>query len=238
MSTQLKQVFQAADGSTFDTRAEALDYMRRPLITAAFNKLTADNAELTNWLVNEQDDIENAFDTGTIRRVTKTEKKHLATALDRVIELAAAGDRKLMFLAEHGEGLKTTFRYPTVTRMSDEEKAVAAKNTLMAKTDNNAQLVDWILNHKTQIMEAYQAGVEKRDVSPKATEALLAYRIKTAEEKLVALRVSEDAKPEAIAELEAKIATMKSGAAPSMAAPSAPSAPAETEEATEEAVEE
>jgi hypothetical protein len=236
MSQQLKQVFQAADGTTFDTRADALDYMRRPLIAAAFNKLTADNADLTNWLIAEQDEIENAFDTGTIRRITKTEKKHLASALDRVVELAK-DDRKLAFLAEHAEGLKTTFRYPPVTRMSDDEKAVAAKNTLMARTNNNAQLTDWILGNKDAILAAYQAGVEKREVSPKATEALLAYRIKTAEEKLVALRANAESKPEDIAELEGKLAAMKSGVAPTMAAPSA--APAvEAEEVVEEVVEE
>jgi hypothetical protein len=229
MSQQLKQVFQAADGTTFDTRAEALDYMRRPMITAALNKLTADNADLTAWLISEQDEIENAFDTGTIRRITKTERKHLATALDRVIELAA-NDRKLSFLAEHAEGLKTTFRYPPVTRMKDEEKGVAARNTLMARTDNNAQLTDWILANKAAILAAYGAGVEKREVSPKATEALLAYRIKTAEEKLVAMKANPESNADEVAELEGKLAAMKSGVAPSLAAPSVSAPVVENEE--------
>lgn len=224
--TQIKQVFAAGD-RTFDTKAEAMDYLRRPLITKAFNALTGDNAELTNWLIDHEDDIERAFETGTIRRVTKAERKQLATALDRVVELHAAGDKKLAFLAEQAEGLKTSFKLPPVPRMTDEEKAAATKLTLMAATENNEELVDWLIANREPILEGYQAGVEKRAVSPKATEALLAYRIETAEKKLADMREKTDSKPEDIAELEGKIAAMKAQqgpSAPSLGAPAAPAA--------------
>jgi succinate dehydrogenase flavin-adding protein (antitoxin of CptAB toxin-antitoxin module) len=187
MTDILKPVYQTPDGQTFDNKADAEDHMRRPKKLAALMALTSQNDELANWLLTEQEAVENAFDTGTIRRVSKTERNKLKTAFDRVKELAPAETtQKLNFLVEHADDILESFRWPTVKRMTDEEKATAAKNTLMGASDNNEDLSNWVLAHKDGILEAYKAGIVKREVNPNAKAALAAYREKKAAEKAAA----------------------------------------------------
>jgi hypothetical protein len=176
--TELKQVY-AIDGKFFDTKKEAQDYLRLPKITASLMKVTNNNKELTEWLVAHQEAVEAAFDTGTIRRVTKSEQKKLDKALEALKEV---GDSRLAFLVENAEAISDSFRWPSVKRMDDAEKAVAAKNSLVAIAERE-DVADWILANKDAVLAAYEAGVEKRVVSPKATEALAAYRAKMAAEK-------------------------------------------------------
>lgn len=200
---ELKQVIVTPDGKQFETKAEAMDHLRRPKILEALNKLNEGNDELSNWLIDNREVIENAFDTGTIRRVTKSEKNQYRKALDRVIELFNEGDKKLEFIAVNADALHETVRWPTVKRMDEEEKAAAARQTLVAATEDE-ELADWILATKDGILAAYSAGVEKRQVNPKAQEALLEYRKKKAVEKLEAAQKSGDA--EAIKKAEEALA--------------------------------
>ena len=176
--TELKQVY-AIDGKFFDTKKEAQDYLRIPKITEQLLKVTSNNKDLTEWLVAHQEGVEAAFDTGTIRRVTKSEQKKLDKALEALKEV---GDSRLAFLVEHAEAISDSFRWPSVKRMDDAEKTVAAKNSLVAIAERE-DVADWILANKDSVLAAYGAGVEKRVVSPKATEALAAYRAKMAAEK-------------------------------------------------------
>ena len=177
--SELKQVFTTPDGKLFDTKKEALDYLRRPKISAELLKVTKNNAELTNWLIENQEQVEVAFDTGTIRRVTKSEQKKLDKALEALKE---ASDHRLNFLIENVDAISESFRWPSVKRMDETEKAVAAKTTLVVLAGRE-DVADWILANKDAVLAAYEAGVEKRAVSPKATEALAAYRAKMAAEK-------------------------------------------------------
>lgn len=181
--SELKQVFTTSDGKFFDTKAEALAHMRRPKILAALVVVTGGNKELAEWLLEQQESVESAFETGTIRRVTKSEAKKLEKALEALAEVK--GIPALAFLQDNADAVKESFRWPSVKRMNDEEKAVAARNTLMAVADDE-EVVSWILGHKDQILAAYEAGVEKRQVSPKAQEALAEYRAKKAAEKAAA----------------------------------------------------
>lgn len=180
---ELKQVFTTPDGKMFDTKQEAMNYLRRPKIEEALLKLTGKNKELTNWLIENQEKVEVAFETGTIRRVTKVEHKTLAKALDH---LKTISDSKLSFLQENAGAILDSFRWPSVKRMNDEEKAVAARNTLVAASEGNEELAGWILSNKDAILEAYEAGTQKREINPKAAEALAAYRAKKAAEKAAA----------------------------------------------------
>jgi predicted metal-dependent TIM-barrel fold hydrolase len=189
MSSEIKQVFEAPDGTKFDTKAEAIDYLRRPKIEAALLVVTGKNKELVTWLIDNQEKVEAAFDTGTIQRVTKSDKKKLEKALEALKEVKEV---KLAFLQDNAEAIAESFRWPSVKRMTDEEKAVAAKNTLMAATENNEKLCDWILANEDAILNSYEAGIEKRAVNPKATEALAAYRA----EKRAAKEAAEAAKVE------------------------------------------
>jgi len=176
---QLRQVFVGPDGKIFDTRKEAQDYLRRPKVTAALNAFTKSNKELVGWLVENQEAVEAAFETGTICRVTKSERNKLAKALEAVKE---SGNPKANFVVENAVAILDSFRWPSVQRMTDEEKLAAAKASLVAAS-NNQELADYILANKDAILEAYQSGVEKRQINPKAQEALAAYRAKKAAEK-------------------------------------------------------
>jgi hypothetical protein len=178
--SELKQVFTTPDGQHFDTKAEALNHLRKPKIKEAMAKVTGGNAELTTWLVDHQEQVEVAFETGTIKRVTKSEHGKLAKALEAIIE---AGNPKFAFVADNKGAILDSFRWPSVKRMDDAEKALAAKNTLVAASEGNEELADWVLANKDAILEAYTAGVEKRQVNPKAAEALAAYQAKKKAEK-------------------------------------------------------
>lgn len=197
MSDLLKQVVVTPDGKQFDTRAEALAYLRRPHIEAALNKLTNNNKELVEWLIANQETVEMAFEVGTIRRVTKSESKKLAAALEAIKE---AGNPKFGFVVENMGAILDSFRWPSVKRMKDDEKAAAARNTLVGASDGNQQLADWIVANQTAVLEAYEAGVEKRQINPKAQEALAAYRARKAQEKAASEAANgtatEAAKPE------------------------------------------
>ena len=176
----LKQGYITPDGQVFETKAAAQTHLRRPKILEAMNKLTGDNADLSEWLIDNHETVWAAFDTGTIRRVSKAEKKKLEKALEAIVE---NGDKKFAFIIENAGAIAETFRWPSVKRMTDEEKAVAAKNTLMAASDNNEDLANWAIENEKGILEAYDAGKEKRPVSPKATDALAAYRLGVAAKK-------------------------------------------------------
>jgi dsDNA-binding SOS-regulon protein len=187
MATQFVKL---ADGTMVEavvlTKAEAANIKRQPQVKAAMLKLAKDEA-LANWLVENQDNVSNAFDTGTIRRVTKSERSKLEAAL-KVISEVAAGDAKLStkfaFVVEHAADIVDSFRWPKVMRMEPEEKDTAARNTLVALSGGNEELANWAMENKDAIIEAYETGFEKRVVNPKAASALQAYREKKAAEKV------------------------------------------------------
>lgn len=181
---ELRQVFTTPDGKTFETKAEALDYLRKPKIKTALTAVTGGNAELTEWLLANQEKVEVAFETGTIRRVTKSEHGKLAKALEALKEIQ--GNSKIAFLQENAGAILDSFRWPSVKRMDEAEKATAARNTLVAASEGNEKLAEWILAHKDSILAAYEAGIEKKQINPKAQEALAAYRAKKAAEKAAA----------------------------------------------------
>lgn len=178
--SELKQVFQAADGTIFNSKAEADDYIRRPKILEAMMKITSNNEELSNWLMDSQELVSDAFDVGTIKRVTKSERKQLDKALEAIKE---SGDNAFKFVIDNAGAIADSFRWPTVKRLKDDEKATVIKTTLMGATSDNEELSEWIIANKDAILEAYQAGKEKRKVSPKAQEGLATYRCKKAIEK-------------------------------------------------------
>ena len=182
---ELRKVIVTPDGKTFDTMAEAQSYMRRPKIKEALVKATGGNAELADWLLDHQEQVEVAFETGTIKRVTKSESKKLADALAYIAE-TLAGDKKAAFVVDNVDAVKDSFRWPSVKRMDEAEKANAARNSLVAASEGNEELATWIIENKTAVLEAFEAGVEKKQVNPKAQEALALYREKKAAEKAAA----------------------------------------------------
>jgi dsDNA-binding SOS-regulon protein len=179
MSDELKQVFTTPDGKVFESKAEAQDHLRAPKIKEALMVLTDNNEELADWLTQNRDVVSSAFDKGSIRRITKSDQKKIDKAFDAMAE---SGDSAFAFMVENREEIEV--KYKTVKRMDDAEKAAAARQTILDATDdNNEELADWVVAKKDAILEAFEAGKVKREVSPKAKAALAEYRAKKAAEK-------------------------------------------------------
>ena len=85
------------------------------------------------------------------------EKKKLEKALEQVKTIT---DPKIKFIQENAEAILDSFRWPSVKRMSAEEKVAATLASLTALADANA--ANWIVSNKDEIVAAYEAGVEKR----------------------------------------------------------------------------
>lgn len=209
-SLELSQVYKTPDGAEFTNKQDALNHMRRPKISEAMLKISGANAGLVDWLLDNQESVENAFDVGTIRRVTKADAKKLAASLAALVEVAK-GNPKLSFLAENAGAVQDSFRWPAVKRMDEAEKATAARNSLLASTEGNEQMTGWIILNKDAIMAAYEAGVEKRQVNDKATQALAEYRARMAAER-VEMEAAEKEGPDAVEALKAKRAAAKQAA--------------------------
>jgi hypothetical protein len=187
MSENIVQAwFGTPDGKYFATREEAVNHVRIPQIKAALAGVCNGNTGLMDRLMEVRDALADAFEVGGIRRVTRKEKKDLADALDAVIASEAIADEKnpaLAFLIENAGAIKDSFRWPAAKRMSEEEKTVAQKNSILAVVEGDEALRDWIYTNREALLNAFEAGKVKRQVSDKAKEALEAYRAKRAAEK-------------------------------------------------------
>ncbi|MDH5182310.1 MAG: hypothetical protein OEX12_00335 [Gammaproteobacteria bacterium] len=171
--TEYTQVFRTEDGKIFDSKAELNDYIRRPKIKEALTLLTDGHDKLSDWLIENQEAVQNAFDTGTIRRVTKSERKKLRKALDAIVE---AGNKEFDFIITNADAMYDGFRWPTVKRMTDEEKEIAAKEAILEIEGSSEDLADWAIDNREAVLKCFEAGKQKRKVSPKATEALAEWR--------------------------------------------------------------
>lgn len=187
---ELKQVFMTPDGKAFDSKKEAEDYLRRPKIEEALKAISNNNKELVNWLIDNQEKVEMAFEVGTIRRVSKSDHKALEKALEH---LKTIEDPKLAFLQENVAAIQESFRWPSVKRMDESEKATAARNSLVAASEGNEELAVWIIANKDNVLQAYEAGKVKRELNPKAAQGLAEYRAKKAAEKAAKEAASEQA---------------------------------------------
>jgi hypothetical protein len=190
-STVLKQGY-IVDGKIFDTAAEARDYMRMPAIKSAISALVGGDQNFSDFLLSNQDEIEKAFEAGVIARVTKVERNKLNKALDYVAE-ALKGDSKAKFFVDNIEAAKTSFRWPAVKRLSDEEKTAETLASLTALADE--KVAQWLMTNKEALLKAYQAGIEKR--AAPAGNGLAEYL------------AAKKAGPEALADYQAKKAAAK-----------------------------
>lgn len=199
MSNTIKQGFQTPDGVIHESMAAARDHLRKPEITKALNALNGNNTELTEWLLAQQESVEATFESTKIQRVTKSEKAQLVKALEEVAKshatvTVAEGqapvitnvEKKFAFLIDNAEAIADSFRWPSVKRGTEAEQAATIRAGFMTLTGDNAELVDWIIGNKDGLLEAYQAGVVKREVNPKAADALAKYRADQAAKKAAA----------------------------------------------------
>jgi hypothetical protein len=182
--SEIKQRFEV-NGQFFDSKAEALEFIRVPKIKAALAPLTDNNAELMEWLIANQDEVTNAFNVGTIRRVSKKERANLEAGFKALAD-NHQGDKEYAFLIDNAAAIVASFKWPTEKRMSPEEKAVESKKQLLSLTEGNEDLSNWIVANSEGVLAAYEEGKEKRQVSEKATNALAEWRAKKAAEKAAA----------------------------------------------------
>ena len=200
--SEINQVFSAPDGQGgvkyFSSKKEAQDFLRLPKVTSALMAVTDNNTQLTEWLIENQETVEIAFETGTIRRVTKSELNTLTKEMKILTEEIA--NPKLAFINKNAQAIIESFRWPSVRRMTAEEKETAAKNTLVAICDQE-DLAVWVIAHKDEILASYAAGIVKRVVTPQATSGLAAYREKMRLEK-EALKAAETANAESTASVD------------------------------------
>jgi len=184
--TELKQVYQAADGTTFNTKKEAEDYQRGPQIRAALMTATEGNEELSDWLLDQKAVLSDVFGIGTVRRVKKTERNKLKKALEAVSE-AHPNEPKFAFLVENAEAIAETFKWPGQKRLDSDEKQAAVQEKLVELLgDDNKEAAEWVAGNVEAIEKAYDAGKPKREPTAAAMEGLAKYRAKKEAEKAAA----------------------------------------------------
>jgi hypothetical protein len=179
-TTELTQVFKTPDGRVFDNKADAQNHIRRPKILAAMLPVVGGSEEVADFLIENREGVETALEAGTIRRVSKSDAKKLANALEHAKSL---NDGKLSFLVDNADAVNGSFRWPSVKRMTDEEKEAAAVQSLTVLCEGNGELATFIYQNREKIEAAYSAGVEKRQVNPAAQAALAEYHAKRKAEK-------------------------------------------------------
>lgn len=190
MNMQLKQTFQTPDGSNFDTKEAALRHMRKGAIMAALLAVAGGDRPLAAALYDKEDELNAAFDTGTVRMVTKAERKSLDKALDALVAAKAPGTE---FLVTNVEAVKQSFRWPAQKRLTPEEKVAAQLTAVVDIFDGREDVAGWVVQEKDKIMAAFKAGQPERKVSDKASEGLALWRAMKDAEKAhkAALEVHE-----------------------------------------------
>ena len=192
-NTQVQAAF-VVDGQIFATKEEANDYVRKPLIKAALMTLTGNQGDLVEWLIANQSELQDSYVAGTITRVTKAERKELKKAVDAVVASGMAG---IQFIIDNADQLVNSFKWPAKARVKPEEKEAAVREAFIDLTDNNAELVDWLIANKDALDTAFEAGKTKREAPAGGQEALAAWRAARAEAKAQG--------PEALAAFEEKV---------------------------------
>lgn len=188
MSNEIQAVY-AFNGVNYATAAEARDAMRTPLVKGALLRAVNGDAKFADFLFDSQDEITKAFEAGVIARVTKSEKKKLKAAL---VELKTLLNNKVRFLQDNADAILESFRWPSVKRMTEDEKSAATMAALVELADENA--AKWIVANKAVIDAAYNAGIEKRAAPPAGGLAEYQAAKAAGPEELAAYRARKDAK--------------------------------------------
>lgn len=198
VNMQLQKGVMTHDGKWFATAAEARDYLRAPMIKAALKKVANGDANLADFLLEHEDEIQKSFEAGIVARVTKAERNKLKKALDHLVTIT---DSKLRFIQDNADAVLESFRWPSVKRLTAEEKAAATLAGLTALSDANA--AKWIIANKDAILDAYEAGIEKRAAPPAGGLAEYQAAKKAGPEALAAYNAKRDANKKAAKEAAA-----------------------------------
>ena len=188
----LLQVFQTPDGQTFNNRADAERHMRAPQIKAALLAVAGGQKELADALFENEADISGAFESGTIKRVTKAERNKLKAEVEKLVKNYGS---EFKFITENKDCVIDSFRWPTQARLSNEEKEQLQLRTLTGIFDDE-KVAQWVIQERDRILAAYNAGKPERKISNAAQEGLALYRaMKDAEKKVAELAADPNSDP-------------------------------------------
>lgn len=189
--TQIAQkiVVELEDGSfkMFDTKAEAVDFLRRPQQMKALRTFI-DQDDLATWIIDVQEDLTSAFEAAKIKRVTKQEKKELEKALE-ALAAAEAGNKAYKFLIDNAKIIADSFRWPSVKRGDENEQKAQIVAAVAVVAGGDEELANWLVDSKEQITEALEAGKVKREMNPKAMEGLARHRAELAAKRAAELGI-------------------------------------------------
>jgi len=197
ISNKVVVELESGEVKLFDTKAEAVDFLRRPMQTAALAKFIQDQPDLVSWIIDIQDDLTSAYESTKIRRVSKAEKAALEKALGHV---AAEENKSFAFLVENAKAIVDSFRWPSVKRGDADEQAATMTAAVAELTDGDTELAAWLVENKEAILEALEAGKIKREINPKAVEGLAKWRAEQAAKKAAEEGDAEVAEEEAVEE--------------------------------------
>lgn len=200
--SKFAQVFQTEDGVVHATKALAERHTRKPLIMAALLALCGGQKDLADAIYNKEEELQQAFESGKVRFVSKAERAELAKSLAAAKAVLPADN----FLVKYSEEIEGSFKWPTAKRATEEEQKAAAFEAVDALFERAEGVAAWIVNEKDRILDAFKAGVEKRVVTDQAKQGLALYRaMMDAKKALNAAREAfeKDATPENQAAVDA-----------------------------------
>jgi hypothetical protein len=168
------QVFRMPDGTEFDNKTDAEEYIRKPKIKVALMKAADNNQEVVAFLEKHKDVFESLMETSG-KKVKKSDKEALEKELRDTVE---SDEIDTPFLSKNYKQILAVFKYPSVKKLTLKQKQDKIQEQLEVVTENNSELFDWLNRNLNEIVDAFGAGHVKRQVSEKATIGLTYYRAK------------------------------------------------------------
>jgi dsDNA-binding SOS-regulon protein len=153
-----KQAYVTADGKVFETKRELNDYMRKPMIKAAFTEVTGGegkNPDLVEWLVENEDLVNKAFDAGKIKQFSDEERTQ-ATEQFKSLVATAVDNPEYKFLVDHVDQL--VVKFTPQKRLTPEEKVEAGREMIKAATSGNDELANWVFENREEVIKCYKSG--------------------------------------------------------------------------------
>jgi len=186
--SEVKQQWLSDDKTPFNTKAEAEQHNRLPVIMNDLIVVADGQEKLAKWILDCQKHIKELFALGKVKRVTKSDRNRLQRGLKKLSEIHE--DRGMgvdvAWIVENSEALVKGFKWPGQKRLKDEELQEALQEKASELTNGDQELATWIIASKDAILKAYEAGKPKREISEKAVQGLAAYRAKMAQQKAAA----------------------------------------------------
>jgi len=147
---------------------------------AALETIEGMTKDLSDFLMENKDEIKDASTIGKNTRIKETERLRLREQLELCVD-SFEEKNKIKLVVEGIDMLVAGYKLPTAKRMSEEEKAVAFKNTVKAMSDGDEDLAEWLWTNLEAVLSAFKAAIPPPP--KKGQVALLAHRMNAAGQK-------------------------------------------------------